>query len=487
MKFIFIKLAVRNLFRHPRQTLTLGFVMALGIFLLFLGNSIFDGTDSGIEESFVASFTGHLALRANSESEFSIFGDQTPIVGELFRMPSLPQYREIRDYVASLPGVDSVTSVLSGVAVLEIGGYRMPAPLFGVDPETYFKTFPGIRLVRGGYIQKGEKGVLLTRARVEAAEKITGTRIDLGSDVQFSVADGNTFRIRSAPLVGIIEYPLRNETLDSLVLTDPATLRELYEYLVLSEGKRDGKPTEKAIEEEDLNSLFDAPQEDIVAEAVGVQREKIERELMDAAKQARPVVNEGAWNFILIRAEKMETASILRREIEAKKLESGWEAVLLDWRRTAGMSALFIYWMRMIFNAGFLVVAFATLIILIDSLIIAVLERIPEIGTMRALGASKGFVRRLFLAETTMLTAVSGAIGVLAAIGAVFYFKQFPLRLQNPFLIQLFGGDVLVPRLSLYRIVLSLGAALSLGLVGWVYPVRLALKVQPKSAMQRNV
>jgi hypothetical protein len=45
------KLAIRNLFRHPRQTLTLGFVVAVGIGLLFIGNSLLDGTDAGIEES----------------------------------------------------------------------------------------------------------------------------------------------------------------------------------------------------------------------------------------------------------------------------------------------------------------------------------------------------------------------------------------------------------------------------------------------------
>jgi ABC-type antimicrobial peptide transport system permease subunit len=72
--------------------------------------------------------------------------------------------------------------------------------------------------------------------------------------------------------------------------------------------------------------------------------------------------------------------------------------------------------MRIIFNSGFFVVAFATLIILVDSLIIGVLERVQEIGTMRALGATKGFIRRAFLAENDDLTTVAGFLGIATGV-----------------------------------------------------------------------
>jgi len=187
-----LKLALRNLYRHPRQTLTVGSLLMVGIALLFVGNSIFDGTEAGIEESFVSSFTAHLSIRSRSDVEFSIFGDQTPVIGELFKMPTVAPYPEIRGAVEQTPGVESVTSLVSGMALLEYGNYRVPAPLFGVEPDTYLRAFPGIQLKEGRFLQSGERGVVLPEGRVKQIETSTGQKLVLGSIIQFSVAAGTT-------------------------------------------------------------------------------------------------------------------------------------------------------------------------------------------------------------------------------------------------------------------------------------------------------
>jgi ABC-type lipoprotein release transport system permease subunit len=482
---MFLKLALRNLLRRPRQTLTLGFVVAIIIAILFTGNSLLDGTDAGIEESFVGSFTGRLSVRARSDTEFGVFGDQTPVIGELFKMPVLPGFPDIRAFAAGLSGVEAVTSIVCGWALLEQGVYRYPSPLFGVDSETYLDVLPGARIAEGRLPRPGEKGAVLSSRRARDIKNATNAPLPLGSDIQFAVTDGITFRIRSAPLTGIIEYPLPNDALDSIVLTDPGTLRELYNYLILDGVAPEAAGGDPAAGTVDLLSLFDDPEEDIATAESGVDREEIEKDLALAAELGRPATNEGAWNFLLIKLRGGDE-KLVRSGLEAEIRLRGWEAEVLDWRRTAGSSALFVYWMRFIFNAGFLVVAFASLIILVDSLIIGVLERIPEIGTMRALGVSRGFIRRLFIVETTLLTVSAGFLGVLLGAAVCLYLRKFPFLLENPFLIQLFGGNALLPQLSPYRVLVSLGTAVLLGLVGWIYPVRLALRVQPRSAMERR-
>lgn len=562
-----LKLALRNLYRHPRQTVTVGSLVTAAIALLFVGNAVFDGTETGIQESFTASFTAHLAVRARSEVEFSIFGDQTPVIGELFKMPTLAPYAEIRSALETLPGVEAVSSQVSGLALLEYKGYRAPAPLFGVEPDTYLNTMPGITLLEGRFLRRGERGVVLPEARAREMERATKSKIPLGSMIQFTVADGITFRIRSAPLLGIIRYPLRNQTLDSIVRVDPTTLRELYNYLIQSgappEQKENGKlqsslkspgtdsrassaareergkipsaPQSSCIDvlvpeqardtgnippfppgpgagsramglaggesgstllangeppleaEALLESLFENPAGDTEAASEGVNRETLEREIAQALQAPRPAVDEGAWNFLLIRLRPGERVTEVKRTLEQKAREEGWEVEVLDWRKTAGSTALFIYWMRTFFNIGFLVVTLTSLIILIDSLVMSVLERIPEIGTLRALGASQGVVRRLFLTETTLLAAGAGLCGVAVGIGITLFLKAHPFRLENEFLIQLFGGNALVPRISAHRALVSWAVSILLGLFGWLYPVRIALRVQPRAAMERRV
>ncbi|MBP7495822.1 MAG: ABC transporter permease [Spirochaetales bacterium] len=488
-----LKLALRNLYRHPRQTFTVGAVVAVGIALLFIGNSLLDGTEAGVQESFINSFTGHLSLRVRSDLEFSIFGDQTPVIGELFKMPTLAPYLELRKEVEAMPGVASVSSIVSGLALLEMKNYRMPAPLFGVEPDTYLSTFPGIQIVQGRFLQNGERGVLLTEARVRNIEHAMNGKLSLGTPVQFSVTDGITFRIRSAPLVGIIRYPLRNETLDSLVLVDPTTVRELYSYMI--QDAEDTLPSAAGTEaslpqditQDSIDSLFAAPAPDTTASGEGIDRKAVEEDLAVALHAPRPATDEGAWNFILLRLENPREARRVQAELQRKVEDRGWEVEVLDWRRTAGSSALYLYWMRVIFNIGFLVVAAASLIVLIDTLIMAVLERTPEIGTLRALGATGGLIRKMFLAETTLLTATAGLLGIGIGAAVSYYLRMFPFQLTNPFLIQLFGGTDLLPKISMERLIFSWVLAICMGLIGWMYPVRIALRIQPRQAMERRV
>lgn len=53
-----------------------------------------------------------------------------------------------------------------------------------------------------------------------------------------------------------------------------------------------------------------------------------------------------------------------------------------------------------------------------NTMIISVLERRPEIGLRRALGATRGHIRVQFLAEAILLAVIGGAVGVAAGIAA---------------------------------------------------------------------
>ena len=63
-------------------------------------------------------------------------------------------------------------------------------------------------------------------------------------------------------------------------------------------------------------------------------------------------------------------------------------------------------------------------IIIVNTLTMATLERITEIGMMRAIGAGKSFIRGMFIGETAMLSGVFGGAGIIAGIAIV---KIIPL------------------------------------------------------------
>ena len=65
---LILKLAFRNLLRHPRKSLTIGGLIALGIAALFVANAVFESSDRGLRSSFVRSMTGDAALSAKGPS-----------------------------------------------------------------------------------------------------------------------------------------------------------------------------------------------------------------------------------------------------------------------------------------------------------------------------------------------------------------------------------------------------------------------------------
>ena len=126
------------------------------------------------------------------------------------------------------------------------------------------------------------------------------------------------------------------------------------------------------------------------------------------------------------------------------------------------------------------------LILTVNSLVMSVFERTAEIGTMRAIGAPRGFIQQLFIIETCALTLVSGAVGILLGLAAVIFLDRVPVHLGNQILVLLFGGASLHPVVSIGNIGLSAGVSLVLGMIAWAYPVRLALRIQPVRAIQAS-
>ena len=76
-----------------------------------------------------------------------------------------------------------------------------------------------------------------------------------------------------------------------------------------------------------------------------------------------------------------------------------------------------------IFNAAFagiyalvLFLAIPSLIAMLNTLAIGVIERTREIGMLRAVGATRGQVRRIILSEAIILAGLGTAFGVLAGL-----------------------------------------------------------------------
>jgi putative ABC transport system permease protein len=127
---------------------------------------------------------------------------------------------------------------------------------------------------------------------------------------------------------------------------------------------------------------------------------------------------------------------------------------------------------------------FIGMFIIYNSFAIAVTQRRAEIGILRALGATRGQIRGLFLGESAVLGLIGAAVGVLVGIALSHVLTGVTGNLMET----MYGvanhaeETVLDPRLLVLAMII--GTATSM-LAAWV-PARNAAKVQPVQALQKG-
>jgi putative ABC transport system permease protein len=155
-----------------------------------------------------------------------------------------------------------------------------------------------------------------------------------------------------------------------------------------------------------------------------------------------------------------------------------------DWENAAGFIGGMANSIKAVLNGLVMIIAFVSTLIIMNTLVISVTERLQEIGTMRAIGAQKMYVRKMILAETLILALASSFVGVSIAGVVLTVIGVNGIPASNEFLSVLFGGDALYPFLSLSAAVQAV-SVMSIGaLVACLYPLAIALKVSPLKAMQ---
>jgi putative ABC transport system permease protein len=481
-----LKLALRNVARHGRRSLTIALLIAAGTALFVLGNSLFASAARGIKSSFIDSFTGDFSVSAKTDEPFSLFGNEVPIVGEYATTLPLQGHDAIASALRALPGVQSVVSVVSGAVRLDYRIWHESAAFFGVEGPEYAKVFPSISVVEGEFLDARETGLLLNVAQVESMKRKKGVQVAIGDKVDLTVFSDTGFTIRSLPLVGIFEYKTRSEASDRICIVDVNTARSLNGYFVgaVAQGSAGEDPPLSA---ESIDELFSSGASDSASALGGsLDIKSVEKALADtrAREEAVRTVS-GTWNFILVRAEEGWSLARLRGAID-RIIDSGdFDARVLDWRGTAGSQAQMVYVLRLVFNIGIVILAFAGIVIIMNSLVISVLERAGEIGMMRAIGASRSYVCKLFIAETLSITFAGAFAGLALGCLGILGLSLAGIRLSNPLLITLFSSSIIRPSITIPEALAYLIAALSAGSLAWIYPVRLVLKSQPIQAMAK--
>ncbi len=134
-----------------------------------------------------------------------------------------------------------------------------------------------------------------------------------------------------------------------------------------------------------------------------------------------------------------------------------------------------------------LIVIVIALVGIVNTMLLSIYERIPELGTMRAMGFSKGDIRWMMLMEGSVIGFFGGLFGVILGLGVVVFFTEIGMDLTPLFA----NYDMPMPMSMIFRGEYNFGYMVFTFFLGWIIstlitliPARKATRIEPSQALR---
>jgi ABC-type antimicrobial peptide transport system permease subunit len=363
-----------------------------------------------------------VGFREDLKEQLAAFGPDMMIVvpvsspveaigGSFARPPSTGKIlQEDADDIESIDGVRRISRVLYGKVRTTFKGKNSSLMVYGVDREFFEQYEDYIEIESGRIFKESERGVAVFGA--DAATEVYGKdKVEIGSVIQIL---GDNYRV-----VGILK-----RIGASFSATDDAAV-----FVSFDDG-------------EDVHA------DSIIEEEVGYVSVQIE---------------EGH--------DPDEIKASIESRLSANRRGEGGEkdfsVVTSD--QVVGVVSNILFASEIVLGAVTLIAGLVAGIGIANTMLVNVLERIREIGILRSLGASKGTVISIFVAESVILSISGGIIGLLVSYAGLELIERF------------FGVPVIITTaIVVYVFVFSFLTGLAAG----AYPAYRASKLQPLKALR---
>lgn len=199
---------------------------------------------------------------------------------------------------------------------------------------------------------------------------------------------------------------------------------------------------------------------------------------LDAARHLVGMEADGGATALVVRLDHLERAEDLARQLEARL---GSAVEVRSWRQ---VGEYFDQAIRTFSKAQALLLAIVgllALLVIANTQMLSASERTKEIGTLTALGAPRGFVRRMFLLESLVLGALAAVAGALLGLAVCAIAARIGLPFKPPN-----QPVVLVrPIASLETAIVATVAATAVAVVGAVIPAWIGARKRPVEALKK--
>ncbi|MBN1227999.1 MAG: FtsX-like permease family protein, partial [Deltaproteobacteria bacterium] len=398
----------------------------------------------------------------------------------------------------------------------EEGGAPGFAFLIGVDYAHYKETFPNNMVpIEGRLLRKDERGAIVPTGarkqfydytglwfipvgvtfneenfRKETKEELEDEDLTIKDSIVFlGYNEKNTTLDIRLDIKGIVKFKALNTIFGHFNFVDIESYRECQGYFPAA-LKTVTIPEEKRkfleMKNENIDKLF--TEGSLFSESIGDEIEEVikisPREWIQGEKKGD--IEAGTYNVIFVRLSEGVSLPEGLKKLNAMLKDEHLGVRAVSWKKAFGLlgsmatiikGALF----------GFVMLLFVVaIIIIVNTLTMATLERTSEIGMMRAVGARKSFIGNMFLGETAILSFVFGGVGIITGIIAIRIVPLLHITSSNDMVQLLFGGDTFFPVLSFQGIIITIFQLVLVTLIAVVYPMKIAREITPLEAIVRD-
>ncbi len=506
---LIIKIAWRNILRHKGKSLIIGVILFVGALIMTVGNGVISGMDKGLRENIINCFTGDAVIISDKQESDNVFLEMMgKAVEPIYNMVDIRKVLNKQDFVRKyLPVGKNPAMILN-----EDGGTMGNAFLMGVDFEKYRETFPGnIKPIEGRLPLPGEKGALVpTGARKQDYDfmniwfipenetlhtvnltpeaKSNKNNLNLkNSLVLMGFNDDNSASDIRLGIKGVIKYKALNHIWGNFVLVDIEAYRQCLGYFSASDKAVTLAPEQKsllAMDNSNLDDMFGDNSFVVKNDRADRLPQKIIR---STVVQEKPIdIDAGAYNMVLVFFKPDVKLGEGLKKLDAALKGAKLNVRTVSWKKAIGQLGSMAMLIKIALDVFVMFLFFVAVIIIVNTLTMAALERTSEIGMMRAVGARKSFISSMFFSETAMLSFVFGGVGIFIGTIAVKVLTLCRFTSDNDFIQLIYGGDTFRPLLSVFDIGLTIVLLAFVTFIAMIYPILVARSITPLDAISRE-
>lgn len=175
-----------------------------------------------------------------------------------------------------------------------------------------------------------------------------------------------------------------------------------------------------------------------------------------------------------------------RALIERSCARHGLKLKVVNWQEASGIVGQLIVVIRLVLYIAIVIIFLVALVIINNSMVMATMERVSEIGAMRAIGAKRSFILFMFLFETFVLGMCAGGIGALGGVGIISLMGAYGVPATSDIMRFIFAGSRLYPTVALSHVVFAMIVIFIVSVISTLYPAIVATRIQPVVAMRQR-